>query len=108
MPHAKKVDQVAISPDGTQVAYIVDGQLTVTPIGGGALRAISLEDKLSLREVTWSTDSKQLAFLADLPGEMPKAQVWTVAVGGDAGGVKRLRPDASFFSRRSEPGGPFY
>jgi aryl-alcohol dehydrogenase-like predicted oxidoreductase len=36
MPHAKKIDQVAISPDGTQVAYIVDGQLTVTPGSGGA------------------------------------------------------------------------
>ena len=84
MPHAKKIDQVAISPDGTQVAYVVDGQLTVTPVGGGPLRAISLEDKLSLREVTWSADSKQLAFLADLPGEMPRAQIWTVAVGGDA------------------------
>ena len=71
MPHAKKIDQVAISPDGTQVAYVVDGQLTVTPVGGGPLRAVSLEDKLSLREVTWSADSKQLAFLADLPGEMP-------------------------------------
>ncbi|MGC1478234.1 MAG: S9 family peptidase, partial [Terriglobales bacterium] len=80
MPHAKKIDQVALSPDGTQVAYIVDGQLTVTPVRGGSLQPISVEGKLSLRAVTWSADSKQLAFLADLPGDIPVAQVWTVAV----------------------------
>ncbi|MGB0110591.1 MAG: hypothetical protein WBP52_19010, partial [Terriglobales bacterium] len=43
MPHAKKIDQLALSPDGTQVAYIVDGQLTVTPVRGGPLQAISVE-----------------------------------------------------------------
>ncbi|MGD0415909.1 MAG: LpqB family beta-propeller domain-containing protein [Terriglobales bacterium] len=84
MPHAKKIDQVALSPDGTQVAYIVDGQLTVTPVRGGSLRAISVEGKLPLREVTWSADSKQLAFLADLPGDIPVAQVWTAAIDGSA------------------------
>ena len=84
MPHAKKIDQVALSPDGTQVAYIVDGQLTVTPVGGGSLHAISVEGKLPLREVTWSADSKQLAFLADLPGDIPVAQVWTAASDGSA------------------------
>ena len=86
MPHAKKIDQVALSPDGTQVAYIADGQLTVTPArsGSGSLQAISVEGKLPLREVTWSADSKQLAFLADLPGDIPAAQVWTVAIDGSA------------------------
>jgi dipeptidyl aminopeptidase/acylaminoacyl peptidase len=84
MPQAKKIDQVALSPDGTQVAYIVDGELTVTRVrdGSGSLQTISVEGKLPLREVTWSADSKQLAFLADLPGDIPVAQVWTVAVDG--------------------------
>src|SRR5208282_4302937 len=80
MPHAKKIDRVALSPDGNQVAYIVEGQLTVTPVRGGALQEISVEGKLPLREVTWSPDSKQLAFLADLPGDIPVAQAWTAAV----------------------------
>ena len=86
MPHAKKIDQVALSPDGTQVAYIVDGQLTVTPVrgGSGSLQAISVEGKLPLRDVTWSADSKHLAFLADLPGDIPIAQVWTAAIDGRA------------------------
>jgi len=86
MPHAKKIEQVALSPDGNRVAYIVDGQLTVAPVrcGSSLLQAISVEGKLSLREVTWSADSKQLAFLADLPGEVPIAQVWTAAIDGGA------------------------
>ena len=86
MPHAKKIEQVALSPDGNRVAYIVDGQLTVAPVrcGSSLLQAISVEGKLSLREVTWSADSKQLAFLADLPGEVPIAQVWTAAIDGSA------------------------
>ncbi len=80
MPHAQKIDQVAISPDGTQVAYIIGAELTVTAASGGPLRTISLEAKLPLREVAWSADSKQMAFLADLPGDTPVAQVWTLAL----------------------------
>src|SRR5271156_1142523 len=84
MPHAKKIDQVALSPDGTQVAYVVDGKIMVTPLNGGAPRTISVEGKFPQREVTWSADSKQIAFLADLPGDVPVAQVWTAAVNGGA------------------------
>ncbi|MGA7080319.1 MAG: S9 family peptidase [Terriglobales bacterium] len=84
MPHAQKIDQVAISPDGTQVAYIIGAELTVTAASGGPLRTISVQDKLPLREVVWSADSKQLAFLADLPGDTPVAQVWTLALDGGA------------------------
>ena len=111
MPHATKIDQVAISPDGTRVAYIVEGQLTVTAVSGGSLRAVSLEDKLALREVTWSADGKQLAFLADLQGDIPVAQVWTAAVDGGAPAKRaelRGYADATFFARRGEPGDPLY
>jgi dipeptidyl aminopeptidase/acylaminoacyl peptidase len=84
MPHARKIDQVAISPDGTQVACIVDGELTVRALSGGAAHAISVDGKLPLREVSWSADGKQLAFLADLPGDVPSAQLWTAAADGSA------------------------
>jgi dipeptidyl aminopeptidase/acylaminoacyl peptidase len=82
MPHAKKIDQAALSPDGTQVAYIVDGELSVFALHGGTSHSISVEGKLPLRDLTWSADSKQLAFLADLPGDAPSAQLWTAAVDG--------------------------
>src|ERR1700722_953433 len=84
MPHAKKIDQVALSPDGGQVAYIVDGELTVLVLNGGASHTIAVEGKLPLREVAWSVDGKQLALLADLPGDVPSAQLWTAAVDGGA------------------------
>jgi dipeptidyl aminopeptidase/acylaminoacyl peptidase len=84
MPHARKIDQVAISPDGTQVAYIVNGELAVVPAAGGPSHAIVVESKLPLREVAWSADSQHVAFVADLPGDAPAAQVWTAAIDGRA------------------------
>jgi dipeptidyl aminopeptidase/acylaminoacyl peptidase len=88
MPHAKKIDQVAISPDGSRVAYIVDGELAIFPAKatatGGSHTAISVEGKLPLREVAWSADSQHIAFVADLPGAAPAAQIWTAASDGSA------------------------
>ena len=84
MPSAKRFDQVAISPDGSQVAYTLDGQLTVIPASGGAALSIAVEGKLELRDVSWSPDSKQIAFLADLAGDVPAAQVFTAALDGSA------------------------
>jgi len=82
MPHAKKIDQVAISPDGTQVAYVVNGELMLTPAKGGTPHSIAAEGKPALREPAWSRDSKQIAFIADSPGDVPNAQVWTSAADG--------------------------
>jgi dipeptidyl aminopeptidase/acylaminoacyl peptidase len=82
MPNAKAISQAAISPDGTQVAYIVGGELSLIPAGGGTVRTISVEGKLSSRDVAWSPDSRQIVFLADLPGDIPAAQLWTAAVDG--------------------------
>ena len=84
MPHAKQFEQAAISPDGTQVAYIRGGELSVVPISGGAARSIAVEGKLELRDVAWSRDSKQIAFIADLTGDVPAAQVFTAALDSSA------------------------
>ena len=84
MPVAKAFDQAAISPDGTQVAYIVEGQLAIVPATGGTARPIAVEGKLALRDVAWAADSKQIAFIADLAGDVPSAQVWTSAADGSA------------------------
>jgi Tol biopolymer transport system component len=84
MPHAKRIDQVALSPDGTEVTYIVNGQLAVVSANGGSSLTISVEANLSLRDVAWSADSKRIAFIANLPGDIPSAQVWTAAADGNA------------------------
>ncbi|MGA9707885.1 MAG: LpqB family beta-propeller domain-containing protein, partial [Candidatus Sulfotelmatobacter sp.] len=84
MPHAKRIDQVALSPDGTQVAFISSGELTVIPVNGGSSHAIAVEGNLPLRDVTWSADSKRIEFIADLPGDAPAAQVWTAGADGTA------------------------
>ena len=64
MPHAKRIGQVALSPDGTQVAYFADRKLAIIPAGGGPSQAIAVEGNLPLRDVTWSADSKRIAFIA--------------------------------------------
>jgi dipeptidyl aminopeptidase/acylaminoacyl peptidase len=81
MPHVKRIDQAAISPDGTQVAYIIGDELAIVSASGGNPRLITIEDKLAVRDVAWSADSKQIVFIADLPGDVPAAQVWTAALG---------------------------
>ncbi len=104
MPHAKRIDQVAISPDGTQVAYIVEGEITVLGLSRGASHAISIEGKLPLRELAWSADGRQLAFLADLPGDAPSAQLWTATVDGGAP-VKRAELKGYAENPRFSPDG---
>ena len=80
----RKSSEVALSPDGTQVAYIVDDKLTVTSASGGSSQTIAVEGNLPLRDVAWSADSKRIAFIADLPGDVPSAQLWTAAADGSA------------------------
>jgi dipeptidyl aminopeptidase/acylaminoacyl peptidase len=84
MPRAKTIQQAAISPDGKQVADIIHGEINVISLDTNASRTIEVEGKLPLRNVAWSPDSKQLAFLADLPGDAPSAQLWTVSLDGSA------------------------
>ena len=65
LPAIKKIDQVAISPDGKNVACIFDGELSVEPATGGDARRIAPDQKLAARDVTWSADSKKIAWLGD-------------------------------------------
>ncbi|MEO8726974.1 MAG: S9 family peptidase [Acidobacteriaceae bacterium] len=83
IPEAKTIEQVAISPSGSTVAYVAQGKLTVAAVSGGpAGSEIAVPYQLSLRDVAWSSDGKQLAFIADQPGETPAAQVWVADANG--------------------------
>ena len=76
LPSVKKIDQVSISPDGAQVAYIVEGQLSVAAVADGAPHRIAADQKGTARDVTWSADSRHIAWLDDLPGDVPASQLW--------------------------------
>src|ERR1700722_18353160 len=82
LPSIKKIDQVAISPDGTQVAYIVDGELSVSSVAGGPAHRIAADQKLATSDWAWSADSRHIAWLADLPGDVPAAQLWAASPDG--------------------------
>jgi dipeptidyl aminopeptidase/acylaminoacyl peptidase len=84
MPRAKRISQVALSPDGTRVAYIANQKLTVAAADGSSSHEISVKANLPLRDIAWSSDSKRLAFIADLPGDAPSAQIWTASADGSA------------------------
>ncbi|HKR85098.1 MAG TPA: S9 family peptidase [Terriglobales bacterium] len=81
LPSVKSIDQVAISPDGLQVAYIVAGELFVAPVPDGPSHRVA-PNQNATREVTWSVDSHQLAWLTDLPGEKPASQLWSASADG--------------------------
>jgi len=81
LPSVKSIDQVAISPDGSQVAYIVGGELFVAAASNGASHRIA-PDRNTIREVTWSADSRHIAWLCDLPGQKPASQLWSSAADG--------------------------
>ena len=48
------------------------------------MRSIAVEGKLALRDVSWSRDSRQIAFIADLEGDTPAAQIFTATLDGSA------------------------
>ena len=83
LPSIKKIDQVAISPDGAQVAYIVDGELSVTTLRDGTSQVIAA-DQTAARDVTWSADSRHIAWLDDLPGDAPASQLWSASADGSS------------------------
>jgi hypothetical protein len=82
LPTIKKIDQVAISPDGSRVAYIVKGELSVQALSGGEARRIAGDARLATRDVAWSADSKAMVWLADLPTDVPASELWTASADG--------------------------
>ncbi len=104
MPHAKRVGPVSLSPNGTLVAYFVERKLTVASVAGGSAKIIAIGDDLPLRDLAWSADSKRIAFVADVSGDVPAAQVWTAAADG-SGAVKHAELKGYVESPRFSPDG---
>lgn len=79
------MNALALSPDGTHVAYIddADGQFNVAvqPIGGGPVhRLTSLVDS-AVRRVMWDPSGRSLIFHADVQGN-EKVQLFEVDIAG--------------------------
>src|SRR5947209_16958933 len=62
----KSFEQAAISPDGQQVAWVQEGKIYVSGLGGNtAPRHITAGKAEDEGAVAWSPDSKRIAFLSD-------------------------------------------
>jgi dipeptidyl aminopeptidase/acylaminoacyl peptidase len=81
MPKATEIGQVAISPDGVSLACVMNGYLTINSDAGGS-HTVELKEKLAVRSLSWSADSNQIVFLADIMGGPPTSEVWTVGADG--------------------------
>ena len=66
MPKIKRVEQVAISPDGKQVAAIVEGQLSVSPANGGDSHSIPLAKSCRPAKLRGAPTVSASAIIADL------------------------------------------
>src|SRR5690242_8701141 len=64
---------LALSPDGSQVAYVDDayGQfnLVVHPVDGGPARRLTSYTDSTVREVVWTPDGRHLIFTIDTHGD---------------------------------------
>lgn len=93
----KSIDQAAISPDGSHVAYIVGGELSVASVLDGTSQRIAPSQNAT-REVTWSADSHNVAWLNDMSGEKPASQLWSASLDGS-----ELAQHASFHGFAQTP-----
>ncbi len=77
LPLAKTISEAALSPDGAKVAIIADDQLSLAAVSTGPEGVFPYDHSqpITARDVAWSADSKSLAFIADVPGDDPAAQV---------------------------------
>ena len=87
VPQRRFQQTVAISPDGTSIAYVANdgGQYNVwvRSIDGADARAITTFTDHAVRRVAWSPDGSSLAFAADHHGD-EQVQIYIVdAAGGE-------------------------
>jgi len=69
---------IAVSPDGQQVAFDLQGTLWVVPIGGGDARRLT-DEYGDIRQPDWSPDGTRLAFQSYRDGTW---RIWTIRADG--------------------------
>jgi Tol biopolymer transport system component len=97
MPAAKPTEQVTVSPDGSKLAWTEGASIVIAaPTAGAPTKSLKVPNNLPVRELTWSPDSTHIAFIADLAGEKPAAEVY-LADAGD-GSSRKLAEFRGFIS----------
>jgi tricorn protease len=66
---ADYVESSAISPGGERLALVARGDVFTVPIEHGVTRNLTQSSNAHDREVGWSSDGKQLAYVSDRSGE---------------------------------------
>jgi dipeptidyl aminopeptidase/acylaminoacyl peptidase len=77
MPHAHSAEQVAISPDGTKIAFTDGAHVFLAPLAPNApIKTFAAPNDLPVRDLAWSPDSAHIAFIADTSEEKPAAELY--------------------------------
>lgn len=88
-PSVRVRDSLAVSPDGTWLAYVDDslGQfnLAVCPLSGGAPRHLTSYAVSSVRHAAWLPDGRSLVYMADSGGDEQHQLYLVDTVGGPPG-----------------------
>lgn len=74
----KLASDLAVSPNGKQIAFFWKGDVWTAPIKGGAARQLTRHPAAD-RQPAWSPDGKQIAFMSEREGGK---QVWVMPAGG--------------------------
>ncbi len=86
VPQRRFQRSVAVSPDGSTVAYVANdgGQynLWLRPVAGGPAHQVTTFTEHSVRTVAWAPDGASLAFAADHDGD-EQHQIYLVGTAGD-------------------------
>lgn len=61
-------ESVALSPDGTRVAYLRSGRLWVSPVSGGKASEVVTDGNLAFGGPSWSPDGSSLAYMVTVGG----------------------------------------
>ena len=76
----KLASDLAVSPDGKQIAFFWRGDVWAAPMKGGAARQLTRHPAVD-RQPAWSPDGKKIAFMSEREGGR---QVWVMPATGGA------------------------
>jgi Tol biopolymer transport system component len=108
-PSVRLKETIAVSPDGTQVAYVDDAQghfnLAVRPLSSGKARHLTSYVDSSVRYAAWHSDGRSLLYTADSAGD-ERYQLYLVDAAGGPPTPLTQSPGAVFWPALGDPFSP--